>query len=495
MEPNTRNLTVLFIASLLIRLAVFLFFILPNEYYKQPDSNDYHHSALSLGLGRGMRRLDNNRPTFWRTPGYPIYLSFFYKAFGIKRAPFSDNWPAQTAAIIFQIILGALIPLLIFFLALMLTKTLSIAWITAWICAIHLGFVLQDSYILTESLAIFFFIPFYIYFFKSFYLPGAKPQEKISSPNSWIKKIILAALFLAAATWIRPMGHFLSIASVIMILVLDSANWKIRLAKTALFLGIFFLLISPWYIRNYNITGKLFYCPMFGLYLNTFNAPKIIRKTQKLPLGKSREMLYAQAHKKAIKELQIARAKGKTTIATELVHLNVALPVIKKYPFLFLKDWLTECAKTTFDLYAYQLVDMAKNTYYYDDEEEFLFEKWRECLYKTQTPILTRIIVYLEILFEFFKWLGLLLGTFLFLLFPLLKRFNVSHDIKQMGLLWLKTSPMIGAFVMMTGGFGYARLRLPVEALMIILSLTFWYWLLQKRKNYTHKNDKIPVKK
>jgi len=32
----------------------------------------------------------------------------------------------------------------------------------------------------------------------------------------------------------------------------------------------------------------------------------------------------------------------------------------------------------------------------------------------------------------------------------------------------------------MTGGFGYARLRLPVEALMIMLSLTTWYWILKK---------------
>jgi len=475
--PNKTNLTILFVASLAIRLAVFLFFILPNQYYKQADSKDYHHCALALGLGRGMRRVDNNRPMFWRTPGYPLFLSFFYKAFGIKNVDFTKNWPAQTAAIIFQIILGSLIPLLLFFLALMLTKSLSIAWLTAWICTIHLGFVLQDTYLLTESLAIFLFIPFYIYFFKSFYLPGQKTPPKIY----WVKNLILAAMFLAAATWIRPMGNFLSIACAIMILILDSANWKIKLKKIALFLGIFFLLISPWYVRNYNITGKLFYCPMLGLYLNTFNAPKIIRATQGLPLRKSRENLYDQAHKLATKEYYIARAKGKSLV-TEIVHLDVALPVIKQHPFLFLKDWLQECAKTSFDLYSFQLVDMHKGTYYFDDEEEFLTEKWAECLYKVKVPILTRIIIYLEVLFEILKWLGLLLGAFLFLLFPVIKRFKISTYIKQTGLLWLKVSPMIGTFIIMTGGFGYARLRLPVEALMIILSLTFWYWVFVEKK-------------
>jgi len=91
-----------------------------------------------------------------------------------------------------------------------------------------------------------------------------------------------------------------------------------------------------------------------------------------------------------------------------------------------------------------------------------------------------RFIIYLEIIFEILKWIGLLLGAFFFMLFPLIKRFNVSDTIKQNGLLWLKISPMIGAFIIMTGGFGYARLRLPVEALMIMLSLTFWYWLINK---------------
>jgi len=161
------------------------------------------------------------------------------------------------------------------------------------------------------------------------------------------------------------MGHFLSIASAIILLILDSASWKIKLKKIALFLCIFFLLISPWYVRNYNITGKLFFCPMFGLYLNTFNAPKIVRATEGTPLLKSINKLYALAHKEAIKEYHIAKAKGRQ-LATELVHLKIALPIIKSHPFLFLKDWLQETTKTTFDLYSYQLVAIARGSYYYD---------------------------------------------------------------------------------------------------------------------------------
>jgi len=476
--PNKKNLTILFLAALAIRLAVFLFFIYPNEYYKQPDSGDYHHCALSLTLGRGMRRLDNNRPMFWRTPGYPLFLSFFYKTFGIKSTKFSENRPAQTAAIIFQILLCSLIPLLIFFLALLLTKSLSISWLTAWISAIHLGFVLSDTYLLTESLSILFLIPFFIYFFKSFYLPG-----QISPPrHRWLKSIIIAAVFLGIFAWVRPMGQFVSIVSAIMILILDKVNWKIKLKKVVIFLLVFFAIVSPWYVRNYDITGKLFFCPMFGLYLNTFNAPKIIRATEGLPLRQSIDKLYQQAGKKAVEEFLIAKASGKD-LATELVHMKVALPIIKQYPFLFLKDWMIESCKTAFDLYSYQLVDMAKNTFYYDPIEEFLTEKWSECLYEKKVPALMRLVIYLEIIFEILKWIGLILGIFIFWLFPLIKLFDVSDYVKQTGLLWLKVAPMIGAFIIMTGGFGYARLRLPVEALIVMLSLTTWYWLIKERKS------------
>ena len=464
-SPNRKNLSLLFIISFLVRIIVFLFFIRPGEYYKQPDSNDYHHAAMSISFGRGMHRLDNNRPMFWRTPGYPLYLSWFYRFFGIKKFAFSENSPAQIASIVVQIILSSLIPILVFFLALLLTKSLAIAWITAWIIALHLGFILVSCYLLTEALGMIFIIPFFICFYKIFDLA-----------TNWKKNIIFAAIFLGLHTWIRPMGQFLSVASVIIILLFDSVNWKIRIKKALLFLFIFFSIIAPWFIRNYNLTGKIFFCPMFGLYLNTFNAPKIIRETKGLPLKKAIDYQYGLANKKAIREYKLARAAGKQ-LATELVHLKVAMPVILQHPFLFLRDWMKEVAKSTFDLYSSQLVAIAKKTNHYDPIEEFLTEKLTECLYKQKMSFLMRAVVYIELIFAILLWMGLLAGALLFLLYPLIKKYNVSKIIKQHSLLWLRIAPMISAFVVMTGGFGYARLRLPAEPLMIILSLTFWLWI------------------
>ena len=108
-------------------------------------------------------------------------------------------------------------------------------------------------------------------------------------------------------------------------------------------------------------------------------------------------------------------------------------------------------------------------------------EKWYDCIYKQSMPVAARMLIFLEIIFEILKWIGLLCGAWIFLLIPLIKKFQVPAFIKKTGATWLKTAPMIGALIFMTGGFGYARLRLPVEPLMIMLALTFWYWILWRR--------------
>ena len=44
-----------------------------------------------------------------------------------------------------------------------------------------------------------------------------------------------------------------------------------------------------------------------------------------------------------------------------------------------------------------------------------------------------------------------------------------------MAAFWFKLLFFTAAIIGMTGGFGYARLRLPVEPLLIILALTFLF--------------------
>lgn len=468
-KPSKQRLFILFLASFLVRAATFYFYVQHEERYFQADSNDYHMGALSVGLGHGLVRLNTGQPTFWRTPGYPWYLSKFYRYYGINSAAPLDNLPAQKAALWLQIFLCSFIPVILFYLALLLTGLVNIAWLTAWISVFHLGQVLASTFLLTEGLALIFFYLFLIYFFKSFACYGEQ-----NSIKNWPKNLIIAGLLLGITTWIRPMGQFIAIVCTLLIALIGQDAWKLKLKKILLFLFVFFASIFPWYVRNHQLTGHWFYSPMLGTYLNAFIAPKILRATTGQPLEVTWKALQERGGQQAYHDYMAARAIGKAFVP-EYSTGKVAWPIVLQHPFIAMAVWMPEVFKTTFDLYSSQLVSFANNSFKWDPLEEFLLEKIKLCLYKQPMPLWMRIICWTEFIFNIFLWLALFYGMWLFLLLPIIKKFNVPTGTQRMSALWFKSLFFIGAVVFMTGGFGYARLRLPIEPLMIILALTVVY--------------------
>ena len=274
-----------------------------------------------------MHRPDTRRPIFWRTPGYPLFLSWFYKSYGLYSAKFTPNRPAQLAALWLQIIASSLLPVFIFFLIYLLVGTLPIAWLTAWISVFHIGTVLASGHLLTEALALVFFVPYLIFFYKSFRMWNeGKPIT-----SSWALSIILAALSLGIMAWIRPMGEFIAILSALFILALDNASWTIKFKKVGLFLFVFFAVTGGWYLRNYQLTGKIFFCPMFGPYLNSFCAPKILRDTTGHSLEDCIRLQYKKAIHAAKQDHMRAQRKGRIG-SREQSALRSTRPIIKQRP-------------------------------------------------------------------------------------------------------------------------------------------------------------------
>ena len=179
------------------------------------------------------------------------------------------------------------------------------------------------------------------------------------------------------------------------------------------------------------------------------------------------------------KQRLIKQPKGKHV--SPLACRAVAVPLIMKYPFYFAYDWMVQVIKTTFDLYSYQLVAIATNAYYWDPTEEFLTEKCAGALWAADIPLASRIIAWLELFFTFALWFALFGGLWHFMLKPWWAT-KTPELIQRKYRLWWITFWIIAAPIGMTGGFGYARLRLPVEPLMIILALHFWHWFLTQKK-------------
>lgn len=429
-----------FAVALLLRACTFTFFIQPYDRYRQPDSNDYHVGALCIAHGYGMT-YPNGSSIFWRTPGYPWYVSHFYPK------KLDSNFYAyrqeQSRALWVQIVLSSFLPLLVYKLALVMTAQPIIACISAAISAVHPGFVLASTYLLTDALAQLLFVLFLIALFSY--------------------RAVWAATALAAYTYMRPMGQFIALIAGFMM-------GSVR--KGLIFLLIFAALLFPWFWRNYQKTGHFFFCPLFGLYFNVFNAPKIVARTEGIPLKEAHSKMIRDAAIITAKRARELKASGSDKeLCKELVCLETALPVIMKHPCYFVYDWLVEVCKTTFDLYASQLVAFANNTFTWDPLVEYLDEKLAQALYKQPMHWFMRSIAWLELVYMLLVWIGLIAG---FCIFVLGKKTIYTT-------VWLKSCCMIGALLMQTGGFGYARLRLPVEPLMLILGVTFWLWVYRRK--------------
>lgn len=463
-----RHSILIFSTAFLIRACVMFFAIQPYGFYKQADSVDYHNCAVSIVTGHGMHRIDSQDPIFWRTPGYPPFLAFFYYLMGIKDYAFDKNSSAQCAAIWVQILFACCIPIILFYLAWILTQQQSLAFLIAWIATIHPGLVLASTYILTEGIALIFFYLFLLFLYKNCIGHGGSYTT-----------IIAAAVTLSIYTWMRPMGEIVGYISTLIIFFGGTDSFKTTAKKAVLFFTIFIITLAPWYWRNYQLTKELFFCPTIGNYLNCFSVPKILRRTLGRPLLECHQIALQDAGRESYRKRIALRGTG-LHVSPE-ISKKVSLPIVMNYPGYFIYDWVIEVIKTTFDLYTYQMIPMLNDSYWYDPLEEFLPDKIADCLYKHPMPWYLRLLCWLELIGSLLLWIGLLAGFWVFVLHSYIAK-KVPIFIKNRQRMWILCIPMIGILVGMTGGFGYARLRLPAEPLLIILSLTWWFWFVTKEK-------------
>lgn len=446
--------------AFILRAAFFYYWIAPHSYYKQPDSMDYHSAAVCMSNNYGMSK-PNGEPIFWRTPGYPLYLSYFYKHSGIRSTEFAAYHKSQTSSIWMQILFCSTIPAIIALLALEITASWLIAFIAALMSVFHIGYIFASTYLLTDGLASILFYLFLLFFFRTL-----RTQSFIDTGT--------AVLSLSIYTWMRPMGELVGIVSAVLIFFFAQGPWRNNIRTAISFISIFVLSLFPWYWRNYRLTGQWFFCPTLGPYLTCFCAPKIVSRLYNITLLQA----YHYCQQIAGQAIQAARMKlAPLLVISPLASLSSIVPIVWQHPGWFAYDWIVEVCKTLFDLHSYQFVSQVQDTYWYDPLQEFLWEKVSACWYKASLSWWMRGIVIFETLYMIILWIGLLVGAWIYIVQPLWQRSVTDKMLWYYHRIWLVASVLIGISTGLSGGFGYARLRLPVEPLMLILALIAWRYL------------------
>ncbi|MFH0855149.1 MAG: glycosyltransferase family 39 protein [Candidatus Omnitrophota bacterium] len=250
---NRRNHFLIIAVAILIKFFLFAFILqhAPESRF-QNDSRDYLETAQCLSSRMAFAKAgEDGLPVYeyYRTPGYPFFLAFLMG--GLKLS--------VNGVICVQILLAILAAWVIYRVALQIEP--RIAFLSSAIFIYEPSVSIFSLQILSEVLFMFVMALFLLSFIS--YLKNRK-----------IGKIVLAALLLAAATYVRPISYYLGwVVAVFIIYAGTRKGIKKAVIHSLAFLVIIYSFLGLWQERNYKLFGQKYFCNVvesgykyFGLY-------------------------------------------------------------------------------------------------------------------------------------------------------------------------------------------------------------------------------------
>ncbi|MCK4650881.1 hypothetical protein KAT08_01775 [Candidatus Babeliales bacterium] len=453
----------LFLISMLIRGLFFLEFLVKDEnFFVCTDSAEYQGIALNIFHGNGIKN-HNDVLNFRRLPGYPIFLSLCYKIFDIK----------IKKALWLQIILSLFIPILVFCLSLtFFPLNIFLAKIVSVWATFHIGFLLHSGMIQSDSIFVIFFLLFLILFFSSFNLFFCKEGFLFLSK----RRIFCAGIFLGISSLIRPVGHYCMIISLLLFLF-SNFDFFQKLKGTIILFSGWFVIVFWWILRNFLLTGFLFFHTLPGIHFLIYSAAYIDMEVNKCSYSDSKRKLIKKWNCEILKK-QDKYGRKLTDIESCYLAENISFDYIKKNISIFLKHSFLHMFKTCVWPYSLTLLfwDSGRDSSYYKIMS--FFDRVKRFLFPTTSSWKVLFIIYFELLF-------LLLLNFGFIGFVIVSFFN-----KEFFCVLSKVFPFMFLFIFVTLAYGIARLRLSIEPFQAILAFKFWVLILKRFFKSEISNEK-----
>lgn len=381
----------------------------------------------------------------------------FDTAFGSERVPLYPTFLTLihllSDSLFFVLIIQNLLGLSVIFIAYLIGKEFSakIGIISAILTGLNLNMSLYSNQILTEAL----FYPLFFFFIYIF----------IKSTKSTSKKYLTAmAVLLGVCTLIRPVTMYLPIFMVAYFIFWGNIGGKLdRIKYSCVFLIVFCLTISPWLYRNYNIYGHPKLETQGGIGLIGWYIPEIARYEEKIDLSTAVNkynniwkeqaatlpanvkedpfLLDKEARRFAFDYIRNASLTSIVKAWAGGVVKNLAAPVSVELAYILQMDW-----SHFYEAKGSSIIEQAINFIFYNKNKLYSFL--------------------------------LISGILLTLLFRISQIVGAVIIFKKNKRILFVCIMIITYFLMVNGPIGYAKYRLPFEAILVLLSAIFidWIW-------------------
>lgn len=435
-----------FLQSLALTLSAFIayagfffFFLYNNPCTLLFDSGHYHAGALAL-LKQGAYVSADGMPLLYRLPGYPFFLAGLYWL--------SNYW--LQGALFLQIIFAATIPVLIWQVILQLTGRQALATLTAWLSVCAPAYMIFAGLVMSEMLSAWLFLVLLLLFLRAFERPDK------------LRFFIGSGVVLGCMSLVRPVGHLLIPFVVLYLMVFYKC-----LIPIIIFVASWVIVVAPWLLRNFLLTGHLFFHTLPGSHFINHVAVRLVATGEQISYKDAQIREYD--HLRLLEE-GYRESLGRNLSQIELCKLyeHETTAMIKRYPIQFVQLAAINCFKTMFSLYSSELLVIDSGGELPSYDRTGLLVAVKRFFFPTVHNKLIVGVIYFEILLLLLSIIGASLAIVRFwrlLLHP--------RVVLVVGLL--------GFFIGISLGCGYARLRIAVEPFYLLAAayaiheLYFWY--------------------
>ena len=295
--------------------------------YWRTDVDGWSAVGEHLLEGKGYRSADGEI-TAERGPVFPLYLASIYWMFGVKRG--------RGIALTMQMVLEAVNCWLIYLLACKLSGRKSAGLLAALIWAIHPLVMLIDMYLYSE--------PLFTLILLLFSLSLLDLIDKFRPPQ-----FFLTGVWLGLATLCRPITQYFPIILTATLIWMFRRRFKEVLKGALILLAGFWLILSPWVVRNY-IEFKKF---VPGSTLLGYNWYFSLIRMQKPDYLEVTEFYDPREINKVIKQELSAQGislAGKNEAERDEIYRSQAWRTIKKYPWKYFKVCLNRMGIVLFNI-------------------------------------------------------------------------------------------------------------------------------------------------